>query len=108
MRQVGGIAAAGLYALKNNVDRLVEDHNRAKELASVLKTCSFVKDILPVETNIIVFDLNDDIKQANFLQKLKELDILGVGFGPQRIRFVTHLDFEDSKMDKLTRVLKEY
>jgi len=108
MRQVGGIAAAGLYALKNNVDRLVEDHNRAKELANVLKTCSFVKRILPVETNILVFDLNDDVKQVDFLQKLKEKEILAVGFGPQRVRFVTHLDFEDSQMGILTRVLKEY
>ena len=108
MRQVGGIAAAGLYALKNNVDRLVKDHNRAKQLANVLKTCSFVKGLLPVETNILVFDLNDDVKQVDFLQKLKKLDILAVGFGPQRIRFVTHLDFEDSQMDKLTKVLQEY
>ena len=108
MRQVGGIAAAGLYALKNNVDRLVEDHNRAKELANVLKTCSFVKGILPVETNILVFDLNDDVKQVDFLQKLKEKEILAVGFGPQRVRFVTHLDFNDAQMERLIEILNSY
>ena len=107
MRQVGILAAAGIYALDNNVNRLEEDHKRAKHIAEALKTCSFVKGILPVDTNILVFDLNDNVKQADFLQQLKEKEILAVGFGPQRVRFVTHLDFDDEQMERLIEVLKE-
>jgi threonine aldolase len=106
MRQVGILAAAGIYALDNNVNRLADDHKRAKQIAAALATCSFVKGILPVETNILVFDLNDDVKQVDFLQQLKEKEILAVGFGPQRLRFVTHLDFDDAQMERLIGVLK--
>ena len=108
MRQVGILAAAGLYALENNVNRLADDHKRANQIAEVLTTCSFVKEVLPVETNILVFDLNDDVKQTDFIQQLKEKDILVVGFGPQRIRFVTHLDFDDAQMESLIGVLKGF
>ncbi|MBL4651908.1 MAG: aminotransferase class I/II-fold pyridoxal phosphate-dependent enzyme [Flavobacteriales bacterium] len=108
VRQVGILAAAGLYALENNVNRLADDHKRANQIAEVLTTCSFVKEVLPVETNILVFDLNDDVKQTDFIQQLKEKDILVVGFGPQRIRFVTHLDFDDAQMESLIGVLKGF
>mgnify|MGYP001399445176 CR=1 FL=1 len=61
MRQAGYLAAAGIYALDANIERLAEDHKRAKELAEVLSKTSYIKKIDPVETNILIFYLNDDI-----------------------------------------------
>lgn len=99
MRQAGFLAAAGLYALDNHIDRLKEDHKRAKEIGKALENSTFVKQILPVETNIVIFELNDDINPTSFLQVLASKGIKAVSFGGQYIRFVTHLDFEDNQLD---------
>lgn len=105
MRQAGYIAAAGIYALDNNISRLSEDHKKAKIIGQTLEACHFVKEVLPIQTNIVVFKLVDEIKDTDFLETLKEKNILAVGFGPQTIRMVTHLDFSDSMLDELIRVL---
>jgi len=68
MRQVGFLAAAGLYALENNIERLKDDHIRAKEIGHVLSTLSIIKKVEPVETNIVIFELNDAINENNFLE----------------------------------------
>jgi threonine aldolase len=107
MRQAGYLAAAGVYALDHHIDRLREDHQKAQTICETLKECPFVDDILPVETNIIIFRLNDTFPQMTFLKKLKEHSILAVGFGFQTIRFVTHLDFTDDMLEELIRVLKK-
>jgi len=106
MRQAGYIAAAGLYALENNITRLSEDHRKAKSIGQTLSSCSFVKEVLPIETNIVVFKLVDDLKDTKFLETLKEKNILAVGFGPQTIRMVTHLDFKETQLDALLQTLK--
>lgn len=106
MRQAGYLAAAGIYALDNNIKRLKEDHNKARVIGSVLQSCSFVKEVLPIETNIIVFKLKDNYKDTDFLEVLKSNKVLAVGFGPQTIRMVTHLDFTDDMLEELPRVLK--
>jgi threonine aldolase len=98
MRQAGYLAAAGTYALDNNISRLAEDHRRAKELASTLAVLPYVEKVLPVDTNIIVFQLNDKINADAFLLKLEESGILMIAFGPQIIRAVTHLDFSDDEL----------
>jgi threonine aldolase len=72
MRQAGFIAAAGLYALENNISRLKEDHQRARELAKTISSLSFVKELLPVDTNIIVFTLHDNQDAGKFLSYLLE------------------------------------
>ncbi len=107
MRQVGYLAAAGIFALDNNIDRLKDDHRRAMEIGKVLEGCSFVENVLPVETNIIVFRLNDKYSDTRFLQLLEEKGILAVGFGPQTIRFVTHLDFTEEMLEDVAGVLRE-
>ena len=93
MRQVGYLAAAGLFALQNNVQRLKNDHIRAKSLADLLSSKTFVAKILPVKTNILIFDLVDGIDAATFLGLLADKGVKASAFGPQTVRMVTHLDF---------------
>jgi threonine aldolase len=106
MRQAGFLAAAGIYALENNIKRLKEDHSRAKQIGVLLKSLNFVEEIFPVETNIIVFRLADKIKSEVFINKLRQHKILVVPFGKQLIRMVTHLDFDDVMLEALSNQLK--
>lgn len=106
MRQAGYIAAAGIYALDNNIARLSEDHKRAKIIGQTLESSHFVKEVLPIQTNIVVFKLIDTIKDIDFLDTLKKKNILAIGFGPQTIRMVTHLDFTENMLEKLLRIIK--
>lgn len=106
MRQAGYLAAAGLYALKNNINRLKEDHKRAKVLEIELKNLNYVKEVLPVDTNIIIFRLTDKVSSVDFLKKLFDKNIKAVPFGEQTIRMVTHIDFTDDMLAETSRVLK--
>ena len=93
MRQSGIIASMCLYALDNNVQRLSLDHTLADNLGNQINRLEKVKNVLPVETNIIIFDLEDDAPTAEQLIKnLKNQNILIGSFGERRIRIVTHLD----------------
>ena len=106
MRQAGYLAAAGIYALENNIDRLTEDHQRAGVLAEAIGSCRFAGEVLPVDTNIIIFRLKEDWGVSGFLGKLKERGVLAVGFGPGTIRMVTHLDISDESIAKTINILK--
>jgi threonine aldolase len=108
MRQAGYLAAAGIYALDNNVNRLKEDHTRAKRLAETMSRLNYIDNVLPVDTNIIIFNLNDKLKPEEFVQRLGSHNIKAVGFGKQAIRFVTHLDFTDDMLSKTEEVLKTF
>ncbi len=107
MRQAGYLAAAGIYALDNHVKRLKDDHKRAKELAKVLESASFVEHLNPVQTNIVIFTLNDKYADFTFLMKLSENGILGIPMAPRMMRLVTHLDFDDVMLEKVVKALKE-
>lgn len=106
MRQVGYLAAAGLYALDNHIERLSEDHKRAKELETLLSALPYIRVVEPVETNIVIFELNNTIKESDFLQKLKEHNILIISMGSNKLRMVTHLDYTDTMHEKVLKVLK--
>jgi threonine aldolase len=106
MRQSGYLAAAGIYALEHHLDRLAEDHKRASQLEEALKTCNYIEEILPVETNIVIFKLNSKYSPDEFLARLSAENILASGFGPMQIRFVTHLNFTDEMLEKTILVLK--
>lgn len=106
MRQAGYLAAAGIYALDHHVERLAEDHQRAALIARSLKTCSWVTDVLPAETNIVIFEVDNHIGKDAILHKLKQNEILAVPFGENEIRMVTHLDFKDDMLDVLLKVLR--
>jgi threonine aldolase len=100
MRQAGFLAAAGIYALENNIERLVEDHDKAKQIAEPIAKKDFVKMILPVETNIIIFELKDSITAPALVAKLKELDILAYAIASNRVRFVVHLDVTKEMVER--------
>jgi threonine aldolase len=92
MRQIGILCAAGLHALDHHVDRLREDHAHARRLAAVLVEQPYVAALRPVHTNILIFDLAASISAEAALASLARHGIKASAFGPQTIRFVTHLD----------------
>ena len=95
MRQVGYLAAAGIYALENNIPRLADDHRRAKELAVVLKKLDWVSHIEQVETNILIFTLRADCDEKLVIEKFKERNIYISSMGHGKLRMVTHLDYKE-------------
>lgn len=107
MRQAGFLAAAASYALDNHIQRLTEDHKRAKELGTTLAQQSWVKNVLPVDTNIVIFEVQNAIKPEEVLQKLSEKGIKALKFGPHEIRMVTHLDFNDDMLAEAISVFKK-
>jgi len=106
MRQVGYLAAAGIYALDNHVNRLSDDHRRAKHLGKILSQFFFVKSALPVDTNIVVFTLIDKMDMDNFIKLLAAQKVKVVPFGKQTVRMVTHLDINDGMLEKVVQVLQ--
>ena len=107
MRQAGYLAAAGLYALDNNVERLREDHKKAKEIGEELTKLSIIKKVEPIETNIIIFELNKDVREKAFVQKLADKNIHIISMGGGKLRMVTHLDYIDIMHEKLLSFLIE-
>lgn len=106
MRQVGYIAAAGIYALDNHINRLAIDHYRAKEIGKALEKCIYVESVEPIETNIIIFYLKDSITQENFMKYLNAKNISLHSMGEGKMRMVTHLDFTDEMLKIVVDVLK--
>ena len=106
MRQAGYLAAAGIYALDHHVDRLKEDHAHARVLAQALSELSYVGHIRPVQTNIVIFDLHPPLTPAVFLDYLNRNGVAASAFGPQTIRFVTHLDVNRDMIDKTVQILR--
>jgi len=105
MRQIGYMAAAGLYALDNHINRLAEDHQKAKEIGSALKNQSYVSEVEPVETNIVIFYLKPGINEQEFLKKLNDKGIRISAMGQGKLRIVTHLDYSDEMHQVLLRVV---
>lgn len=106
LRQSGVLAAMCLYALDNNVDRLSEDHDLAASIAERVSTLPKVTNVLPVETNILIFDVSDDAPTAPEIEAaLKEDGVIIGAFGERRIRVVTHLDVDPDGGDALCKGL---
>ena len=107
MRQVGILAAAGHYALDNNITRLTDDHFRAKKLAEAChKTVSSTIDPTTVETNIVALDITGaTINAAEFAARAKEKGLLLSALGPNFVRLVTHLDIDDEATEKAGKIL---
>lgn len=106
MRQAGYMAAAGIYALENNVQRLEEDHIHAKKIAEVLSRKNFVGKIMPVETNIIIFEVIRSYTPASFCDKLHQYSILCLPISPTQVRMVTHLDFTKEMLKNLISIIE--
>ena len=107
MRQAGYLAAAGIYGLKNHMERLKQDHDHARQIAEALKKKNFVSELLPVETNIVIFGVKQPWTANSFVEKLKESDILGHAISPAQVRLVTHLDITPDMVQKTIDVINK-
>jgi threonine aldolase len=106
MRQVGYLAAAGIYALDHHVARLADDHRRAKELGALLASLNWVAQVEPVETNILIFTLKKGLDENQLIQALKERNILISSMGQGKLRIVTHLDYKEVMHDYVRETLQ--
>lgn len=108
LRQVGVLAAAGLYALEHHVDRLADDHARARRLAETLADHpAFEVDLETVQTNILVATLHDPSRTDEVLERLRQDGLLAGAMGPGRVRFVTHLDIGDADLERATEIIRK-
>lgn len=112
MRQAGYLAAAGLFALEHNVSRLHDDHRRAQALGRELHSLPYVSNVLPVETNIVIFTLDRGLRSDEFLRTLQSQGIKAGSMGDSTIRFVMHLDIGDAQLsvliDKLHQITTSF
>ena len=98
MRQAGVLAGACLFALDNNVERLVEDHTRATRIGRIMEEAPGADLVFPVDTNIVIFTIGG-ADSAEFVSRLEDKGILALAIGPGRVRMVTHLDITDDDID---------
>lgn len=105
-RQAGFLAAAGIYALDNHINRLKIDHSRARKIGAMLATRAEVEEIYPIDTNIVIFRLPETILATDYVAQLADKGIRAVTFGKHLVRFVTHLDFTDEHLEELEKRLK--
>lgn len=106
MRQAGFLAAAGVYALQNNIERLAEDHAHAQLLTAALNKMDFISKILPVETNIVIFEVSGRLTAAEFVSKLKESGILVIAMSALQVRMVVHLDITAEMIQKTIQIIQ--
>ena len=106
MRQAGMLAAAGSYALDHHVQRLRLDNARARELGALLAAESWVSNVRPVQSNILIFDLAPPLTAVQCLDKLEAAGILASAFGPRTVRFVTHLDIDEDMIERVAQTLR--
>lgn len=107
MRQAGFLAAAGIYALDHHVQRLKEDNDRAKLLGATLAKQAYVDNVRPVQSNIVIFDLKAPWTAETYLAFLARHGVAASAFGPQTVRFVTHLDVSSSMIDQVLEVISK-
>jgi threonine aldolase len=108
MRQVGYIAAAGLFALDNNIERLADDHQKASEIASCLDEQEYVKSLEQTETNIVIFYLQDNYSEEKFMTDLLQENIKISNMGHGKLRIVTHLDYKGDMHETFLNFLRGY
>ena len=108
MRQAGFMAASGVYALENNIDRLAQDHLHARQIASALEKKDFVRSIMPVVTNIVIFETESDTCTKELTLQLKEMGILAIPISANQIRFVTHLDITPEMVEKVVDTIDKW
>jgi threonine aldolase len=105
MRQIGFMAAAGIYALDHHVNRLAEDHKRASEIGETLKSQEYVKEVEPVETNIVIFYLRNPSEEGAFMKQLQKEKIRISNMGQGKLRIVTHLDYTEEMHQRFLELL---
>ena len=108
MRQVGILAAAGLYALDHHFDRLAEDHRRAKAIGEKLRHHPQVESVAPVETNIVIATLAEGRTASELVSQQKDKGVLCSAFGPNKVRWVTHLDTHERDMEVVLQAIEDW
>jgi threonine aldolase len=106
MRQAGYLAAAGIYALENNINRLAEDHLHAQQITDALTKKNWVGEIMPVETNIIIFEVLSQYSPKSLADKLAEFAIQVMPISTTQVRIVTHLDITSEMVKKLINIIE--
>lgn len=106
MRQVGYLAAAGIYALDNHLERLKEDHSKARQLSETLTGLDWVDQVYECQTNIVLFSVKAPLTAIPVVKQLEEKGLLGIDFDKKTIRFVTHLDFTNDMLAEAISILK--
>ncbi len=107
MRQAGYLAAAGIYALDNHINRLEEDHIHAKKIGSVLAQKEFIGEIIPIETNIIIFEVKGNYTPQTFTEFLKLKNILCIPISSKHVRMVFHLDVTSNMIDEMITTIEK-
>lgn len=107
MRQGGYLAVAGMYALENNIHRLTEDHQHAKQIGEALLKKSFVTNLMPVETNILIFEVQAPYTPASFADQLAKHQVLVMPISSTQVRMVTHLDITPGMVSKLVQLIED-
>lgn len=105
MRQSGFLAAAGIYALQHHIGRLAEDHFHAQKIAAALQEKDFIGEMMPVETNILIFEVKGRYTPQSLARKLKEDDIIVMAISPSQVRMVLHLDISAEMVEKTCRAV---
>ncbi|WGF92283.1 threonine aldolase family protein [Aequorivita marisscotiae] len=108
MRQIGFMAAAGVYALDYHLERLAEDHKKATEIADILSQQSYINRVEPTETNIVIFYLSESVSEEKFMTDLLQKNIKISSMGQGKLRIVTHLDYTNPMHETFLNVLKNY
>lgn len=107
LRQSGYLAAAAIYALKNNINRLEDDHRRAKELGALLQRLPWIDNVSPVETNILIFTIKPNLDEKTTIEQLKQKGIAISSMGGGKLRIVTHLDYKEVMHDYVKETLEK-
>ena len=106
MRQAGYLAAAGIYALEHNIHKLEKDHEHAKEIAYALIKKDFIGKMLPVKTNILIFEVTGAYTPESFTKYMKERDILCIAISATQVRMVMHLDVTPGMIKNLLEIIQ--
>jgi threonine aldolase len=107
MRQAGFLAAAGIYALENHINRLADDHLHAKQIADALRKKDFTGEIFPVETNIIIFEIKGRLSAPEFANRMKENNVLMFAISPTHVRMVAHLDITPAMVQETIQIIDQ-
>lgn len=108
MRQVGYMAAAGIYALDHHIERLSEDHRRAMEIAMLLTTMDSIAQVEPVDTNIVIFELVQGDYEKALVDYLIDNQVIISDMGQGKLRIVTHYDYSEEQHQHLLALLKSF
>ncbi|MFZ4544631.1 MAG: threonine aldolase family protein [Saprospiraceae bacterium] len=108
MRQAGILAAAGIFALDNHIDRLKTDHQHAKMLGTAIEKNPAFENTRPIMTNIVIFDVKAPHDSSSLLTYLKSNQINASAFGPRTIRLVTHLDISAEMIERTKEIIEKF